>query len=324
MTVLGYFNSLRELGGARRILEEEVRSTVQRSGQRKRIGERRGLFRDRKTFSDVVELTSRVSTAKVAQARRRLSSGAHEKDRVDSAIATNMISVGLDITRLGLMVVLGQPKTHAEYIQATSRVGRSGRAARARGDPAECPQTAGPVPLREVPPTTTRPSTGPWRYPASPRSQPVPWTAASPERSSLSPRHTDPTLTPPNGVEALASVRTGIEQSLIETFVERVNQQPFGDEHERLERLQSVRSRIVDLLDSWLAVVEDYHDASTAMKYQRYEPRTARPLLREMLEEDFESPHHRKFRANRSLRDVEPEVNLYISPLTASRKSDSS
>ena len=83
-----------------------------------------------------------------------------------------------------------------------------------------------------------------------------------------------------------------------------------------------MRSRIVDLLDSWLAVVEDYGDANTAVKYQQYERRMARPLLREMLDEDFETPHHRKFRANRSLRDVEPEINLYIKPITASRKSD--
>ena len=60
MTVLGYFNSLRELGGARRILEEEVQNTIKEYGTRKRIGEEPGLFRDRKTFSEVMELTSRV------------------------------------------------------------------------------------------------------------------------------------------------------------------------------------------------------------------------------------------------------------------------
>lgn len=127
MTVMGYFNSLRELGGARRILEEQVQNTIKGYGSRKRIGEESGLFRDRRTFSEVLELTSRVTTDKVAEARRRLDCGFHEKQRVDCAIATNMISVGLDVQRLGLMVVFGQPKTHSEYIQATSRVGRDER-----------------------------------------------------------------------------------------------------------------------------------------------------------------------------------------------------
>ena len=52
------------------------------------------------------------------------------------------------------------------------------------------------------------------------------------------------------------------------------------------------------------------------MQYQRYELRQASPLLREMLDKDFESEHHKKFRANRSLRDVEPVVNLYLRDLT--------
>ena len=118
MTTLAYFNSLREPGGACRILEEEVSTTVARYGARRRIRETRRLFRDRTTFSEVLELTSRVSTDKVAEARRRLECRFNDRDhRVDCALATNMISVGLDIPRLGLMLVLGQPKLHAEYIQ---------------------------------------------------------------------------------------------------------------------------------------------------------------------------------------------------------------
>src|SRR5262249_22178353 len=124
MTLLGYFNSLRELGGSRRIIEDEVSTQITNRSNRKREGETDGPFADRTIRYEPVELTSRVSTDKVADAKRKLALPFHDEDRVDVAIATNMISVGLDITRLGLMVVLGQPKTSAEYIQATSRVGR--------------------------------------------------------------------------------------------------------------------------------------------------------------------------------------------------------
>src|SRR6202030_2776922 len=81
-------------------------------------------FADRR-IKEPMELTSRVSTDEVAKAKQRLEAVfGRDADTVDVALATNMISVGLDITRLGLMLVQGQPKTAAEYIQATSRVGR--------------------------------------------------------------------------------------------------------------------------------------------------------------------------------------------------------
>ena len=69
-------------------------------------------------------------------------------------------------------------------------------------------------------------------------------------------------------------------------------------------------------------MLDDYHADGVEMQCQRYELRQPKPLLREMLEERFESEHHRKFRANRSLRDVEPEVNLHLHDLRAPRQSE--
>ncbi len=125
MTLMAYFNSLRELGGARRIVEDEVLNRVADYGRRVRVGEKEGLFANRPRVRAPRELTSRVSTNEVAETKRLLELSFQDKECVDVALATNMISVGLDITRLGLMLVLGQPKAAAEYIQATSRVGRS-------------------------------------------------------------------------------------------------------------------------------------------------------------------------------------------------------
>ena len=316
MTVLGYFNSLRELGGARRILEEEVSNTVQHYGQRKRVGEQRGLFRDRRRLSDVIELTSRVSTDKVADARRRLEAAFHGETRgVDWAIATNMISVGLDIRRLGLMLVLGQPKSHAEYIQATSRVGRDHHR----------PGLVATLLNMHKPRDRSHYERFRHYHETFYRSVEVasvtPFSARALDRGFAgalvaASRHLEGRLTPAEGADRIAEARAELQRHLAAAFAERVDEQPFEDEREREDRRRNVESRVRELLAAWEEIVADYHQANAQVKYQQYEMRQRRPLLREMLDTQFESEKHRLFRANRSLRDVEPEVNLHLRELS--------
>jgi hypothetical protein len=128
-------------------------------------------------------------------------------------------------------------------------------------------------------------------------------------------RHAEPQLTPPKGAGDIGSIRADLEVRLLDAFLGCVRQQPFIDKTELDERLRSVRNRVVDLLDSWRKVFEDYQSVGVELQYQKYELKQPKPLLREMLDEDLESEHHRKFRANRSLRDVEPEVNLLLKDL---------
>ena len=151
LTTLCYFNALRELGGARRIVDDEVRAHLTSYGRNRVRREPTGAPFANRTLREIQELTSRYSTDQVSEARTRLGDPACEKNAVDVALATNMISVGLDIGRLGLMVVQGQPKTAAEYIQATSRVGSRSAQAWPRRDAAEHPQAARPHALRTVP-----------------------------------------------------------------------------------------------------------------------------------------------------------------------------
>lgn len=136
MTLVGYFNSLRELGGTRRLVEDDIRSRLSRQELVKRgLATRSGL--------SLEELTSRKTSTEIPQlldwleipfhpeqeaknkALRKQGKKVEQKDPLDVILATNMISVGVDVKRLGLMVACGQPKNTAEYIQATSRVGRS-------------------------------------------------------------------------------------------------------------------------------------------------------------------------------------------------------
>ncbi len=121
MTLVLYFNSLRELGGAVRLMDDDVPA---------RLGQLAERGFPRRFAPIYAELTSRVFSEQIPALLRQLEQP-HDAPReegdpfpLDTVLASNMISVGVDVSRLGLMVVNGQPKMSAEYIQATGRVGR--------------------------------------------------------------------------------------------------------------------------------------------------------------------------------------------------------
>lgn len=116
-TILGYFNSLRVLGAAYIQSIDDVRDRV------KVVARRRG--NDQRETRDPRELTSRKKSSEIPQELDALQTAYPNPNSPDIVLATNMISVGVDVDRLGLMAVMGQPQTTSEYIQATSRVGRS-------------------------------------------------------------------------------------------------------------------------------------------------------------------------------------------------------
>ncbi|GIG29817.1 helicase-related protein [Cellulomonas marina] len=115
-TLLGYFNSLRVLGAA------YIQSIDDVPGRLPVVARRLGS--QVRELREPKELTSRVPAEEVPQRLKELTTSVGGEDCQDVVLATNMISVGVDVDRLGLMVVMGQPQTTSEYIQATSRVGR--------------------------------------------------------------------------------------------------------------------------------------------------------------------------------------------------------
>lgn len=116
-TLLGYFNSLRVLGGAYLQVVDDVPDRL------KLLAKRNGSV-GRELRGEPDELTSRKRSSEIPKAMRALETSYPDANSPDVVLATNMISVGLDVDRLGLMAVAGQPQSTAEYIQSTSRVGR--------------------------------------------------------------------------------------------------------------------------------------------------------------------------------------------------------
>lgn len=112
-TVVSYFNALRDLAQAAGFISDDVREKLQIIRNVKRLGKRHRIFAE--------ELTSRLTGVELPGILRRLKT---DNCEISILLTTNMFSVGVDIPRLNIFLMNGQPKSTSEYIQATSRVGR--------------------------------------------------------------------------------------------------------------------------------------------------------------------------------------------------------
>ncbi len=305
MTALCYFNALRELGGARRIVEDEVRDRLRQYGsKRRRVDPLNPVFIDRE-MADPLELTSRVSTDDVALAKARLERPfrGDRQEWVDVALATNMISVGLDITRLGLMLVQGQPKTAAEYIQATSRVGRA----------VDKPGLVVTVLNLHKPRDRTHYES--FRlfhqtfYRSVEATTVTPWAARALDRSLAAvvvsvARHLRPELTPERAVGHLRDV-PGYRRQVIDAIADRAPEAAIVGGRAALEAL------VKGLLDDWQTVVDDIPQIA----YGDRREGQGQQLLHQPLDPalpNLTPECHRHFVAARSMRDVEANVLLRI------------
>ena len=256
---------------------------------KKRVGERTASSRTARTFSEVVELTSRVSTDKVAEARRRL--GVDVRRPREAGRLRDRDEHDLCRSRHPAAGADGGARSaeDARRVHPGDEPRRTRRhAARARRDAAQRPQAARPLALRALPPLPRdllSVGRGQQRHAVLGAGDS---TAALPARSSRWRGTWTAQLTPPRGVERIKDVRAGLRDKLLAVFRERVNSQPM-DEDERAERERSVQDRIGDLLDAWTKIFDDLHEHGVQMQYQQYElDRVPGHLLHEMLEVNLE------------------------------------
>jgi len=138
-TIVSYYNSLKDVGKIHNKVGDEI-STFTEALQKKLYGDNpKYKFNHAQLYNRDEELTSRIDSSKIKQTLKRLEENTFDQDTIqksengntyvktgiiDLVLATNMISVGIDIDRFNIILINSQPKNVAEYIQASSRVGR--------------------------------------------------------------------------------------------------------------------------------------------------------------------------------------------------------
>jgi hypothetical protein len=311
-TLVGYFDTLRGMGGVRRLIEEEVRTRALSYVDRKRVRDMQSLFNPRDLGNLVVEVTGRLGTSPSAEAQRRLDLPMGHAESVDLPITTRAAGAALDRERLGLMVILGQPRTCSEFAQLTGRVGRdkpgfvvtvlnSGKPRdRARFERFDAFHKS--------------------FYRAAEAAGATPFSARALDRDLASAavalaRHGDRQMTTPGGADNIVT-ETASLGFVAETMGKRAETHAQGDPGELAALRRNVENNTRSLLKAWEAVSRDQQAADVRMKYYENEGNEPAFLLRDYRSQELRTlpPSNWKvrFRVKWGMRDPEPAVNLSV------------
>jgi hypothetical protein len=233
---------------------------------------------------------------------------------VDVALASNMISVGVDIDRLGLMVVAGQPKSTSEYIQASSRVGRQ--------HPGLVVTVMNLHKSRDRSHYERFVSYHESFYRSVEATSLTPFSGPALERGLAGmlvglTRHSDPELSPPGGFMHLPE-HPEVEEFVVRYISERGRLQAVGLSAKDEQRLfDELRKKAKNLFEAWRAIITESRQESSSRTYSRYEEvKDAKPLLWSVVDALEKQPRRDqreyKFAAPTSMRDVEPSVHLWL------------
>ena len=331
LTTVGYFSATRELAGMRRYLDDDI--TMRVTGNTEPFPKRTNDF----VRLNIGELTSRISAEDISKTLDRLALpftagrwSTHGKQAFgkayreaieakktppaspprpyDVVLATSMLQVGVDVPRLGLMLVVGQPKNTAEYIQASSRVGRD---ARKPGLVVSLANWARPRDMAHFEQFRHYHETF---YAQVEALSVTPYSETAMERGLMgvlvsAARVADVrpggALSPEDGAGNILREMTVVE-ALIDQLVDRATR-AVEDPGEA----KRMRDRLVQRKDRWHDKAADHQGA---LVYERRpKNRVAWPLLISP-EDTVPSVADRVFVVANSMREVQPEINLLVSP----------
>ncbi|MFE4541566.1 DISARM system helicase DrmA [Arthrobacter sp. NPDC056727] len=334
VTLVDYFSATRELAGMRRYLEDDI--VTRTSNPDKNSGyPRRGSSGLR-----IGELTSRISSADISktlttlgvpfdpdrdttEAKREYGVRAAAAKKAgrklpprdmpyDVVLATSMLQVGVDVPRLGLMLVVGQPKNTAEYIQASSRVGREA------SKPGLVVTLANRSRPRDMAHYEQFEHYHDTFYAHVEALSVTPFSDAALERgltgvlvsaARVADQRNEPSLSPEIGAGAIVQRRT-FADTLVDRLVTRVRIASGGDD----AVAEAAKSKLILRLDKWTDESDKWSGALTYQKDSLGGGQIVSPLLvsPETVVPDEDS---RLFQVANSMREVQPEINLLVTPI---------